>query len=188
MYEIRLSILYKTQNHTERNSAMKKERHEFDYYHNGQFLFHVGHIQYKKAHPPMPVHEHKDMVEFVYLEKGQQTYQVQSESYTVNPGEVFFTRPNEVHSTGFAPEGVASFYYMIVNLSLISELHTFFHREEYECIQEFFNTKERIYNAPEGLADSFDALLRCFNNRDNMHFHTHIRNTHDVAECESEGG
>lgn len=99
---------------------MAKERRDvYDYYHEQQFLFRIGHVHLMEADRPMPPHDHGAMAEFVYLERGSQNYCISGKKYAVNQGEVFFTRPNEPHDTGTSLTEVSLFYYFII-LLLIS--------------------------------------------------------------------
>ena len=148
----------------------------YDYYYHNHFLFRLGHKRYQKAQPPIPLHEHGNMTEFVFLEKGTQSYQTIDEIYTVHQGEVFFTQPNEPHSTGILPEEISVLYYLIVDLCLISELDIFISENEYTKMDNYFrNIGSRIFKPSPHLTTALRRLLEIFIIPD-MHFDTHIRN------------
>lgn len=159
---------------------MTKERRKvYDYYFEGQFLFRIGYVHHLKASPPMEHHTHGDMTEFVYLERGRQTYQTPAKNYVVNQGEVFFTLPNEPHDTGTFPEEVSILYYLIVDLHLISCMNLFLFPQEYTYISEFlFQTEQRIYKGTEEVPKALNKLLLCCfdEKKQKLHFDTHVRN------------
>ena len=75
----------------------KERRYVYDYCHEQQFLFRIGHVQ---------LHTHGTMIEFVYLERGSQNYSISGTNYIVNQGEVFSPAPMnrtipELHSLKF---------------------------------------------------------------------------------------
>lgn len=155
---------------------IREYRKVYDYYYHDQFLFRLGHVRFQKAHPPLPLHEHGNMTEFVFLEKGTQNYQTTDKVYTVRQGEVFFTQPNEPHSTGILPEEISVIYYLIVDLRLVTELDTFISQSEYTRMESYFsNIHSRIFRPSPQLKMEFDRLLEIFAQPD-MHFDTHIRN------------
>lgn len=153
-----------------------EKRRVYDYYYRQQFFFRIGHVRLLKASAPLKPHEHRNMAEFVYLEKGSQDYQTKEIRYTVKHGEVFFTHPNELHGTGSLPEEVSALYYLIIDLSLIKKLSIFLSEEEYEALNAFLKeSKERVFPASTGLPGALKRLVESFEVRD-MHFDTHIRN------------
>lgn len=48
----------------------KERRYVYDYCHEQQFLFRIGHVHLLEADRPMRLHTHGTMMEFVYLERG----------------------------------------------------------------------------------------------------------------------
>lgn len=155
---------------------IKEYRKVYDYHYHNQFLFRLGHARFQKAHPPIPLHEHGNMTEFVFLEKGTQNYQTIDKVYTVQQGEVFFTKPNEPHSTGILPEEISVIYYLIVDLCLVSEIDAFIYQSEYSRIENYFlNIHSRIFKPSPRLKMEFNRLLEIFAHPD-IHFDTRIRN------------
>ncbi len=156
---------------------MEKERRiVHKYYYKQQLFFSIGYVQYLAAFRPLAVHDHKQMTEFVYMERGSQTYRTDTKDYLVKQGEVFFTHPGEPHGTGAFPEEVSSLYYLIIDLSLLSKLNLFTDPEEYVQIQDYFSRiNSRIFKASADLPLSLRQLVKCFDTADN-HFDTRIRN------------
>lgn len=51
-------------------------------------------------------------MEFVFLHRGRQTYRVQGRSYRLHGGDIFITRPGELHDTGGEPEERGVLYWL----------------------------------------------------------------------------
>ena len=155
----------------------REHRKVYDYYQDGDFLFRIGYVRFLDAFPPTLFHEHGNMTEFTYLERGTQNYQIGDKLYTVHQGDVFFTLPYELHNTGIFPEEIGSLYYLIIDLSLIEKLHVFLFPEEYSEIRHFFeNREERIYRASPTLPHALRRLLQECLRKPDSHFDTRVRN------------
>jgi AraC-like DNA-binding protein len=76
----------------------------------------LGRYNYTKAHPALTEHAHRRAIEICFLVKGRQTYRVGGRDYRLRGGDVFLTFPDEVHSTGDAPEEKGALYWMILRL------------------------------------------------------------------------
>ncbi len=152
---------------------MKQEsRKIYDYPRHGEWIFRLGHVHFLKAHPPMKLHTHPGMMEFVYLERGRQVYRVGEEFYTLRQGEVFFTLPDELHDTGSAPEERSSLYYLIIDPERIKERHLFQREEEYRALTAL---PERVFRATANLPKALKQLEKSFSD-EGPHFDTRIRN------------
>lgn len=155
----------------------KERRYVYDYCHEQQFLFRIGHVHLLEADRPMQLHTHGTMMEFVYLERGSQNYSISGTNYIVNQGEVFFTRPNEPHNTGASLAEVSSFYYFIIDLTCASRLNLFVSDDEWIHIHDFLlHIENRVFKASSALPNALKQLFHCFKAPD-LHFHTHIRNS-----------
>lgn len=154
----------------------RERRNVYDYYQEQQFLFRIGHVHLMEADRPMTLHDHGSMFEFVYLEKGTQTYCIDGKEYTMNQGDVFFTRPNEPHSTGASLTEISSLYYFIIDFASISRLKLFVSAHEAAHVNAYIQQIEnRIFKASAHLPNALKQLLNCFAVQD-LHFHTQIRN------------
>lgn len=76
-----------------------------------------GHATNSKAELPLIDHYHKDKLEFVIMVKGVQKYTAGGKEYTLYGGEVFFTAPNEIHSSGESPQAVNEILWFQIDLS-----------------------------------------------------------------------
>lgn len=74
----------------------------------------LGHYSYAYARPPLREHRHARALEICFLAKGRQTYRVHGEDFHLRGGDVFFTRPNESHGTGGAPEEKGELFWMTI--------------------------------------------------------------------------
>lgn len=154
----------------------KSSRKLFTYYFQDIPIFSLGYVHYIKANSPLPIHDHGEMLEFVYMERGSQRYQTSDGSFTVHPGEVFFTRPNEPHGTGASPEEISTLYYLIVDLKVLQKIDLFRFPEEYGLVHRFADTfSHRIYSPAPHLPAALKQLLRCFEIQ-GPHFDTRVRN------------
>ena len=72
----------------------------------------AGHYVYRRAHPPLRPHRHRQALEICVLERGTQTYFVGSQRYDLAGGDVFLTKPGEVHGTGDEPENKGRLYWV----------------------------------------------------------------------------
>jgi AraC-like DNA-binding protein len=76
----------------------------------------LGHYRYLTAQPALPPHIHADTMEISLLVRGQQTYRVYDDKYTVESGEVFITYPEERHDTCGEPEEKGECYWLQLHL------------------------------------------------------------------------
>lgn len=70
---------------------------------------------------PLPLHFHDGCFEFVYIESGLMDWEVEGEHFRSHSGDIFFTRPNEVHRGGLDMIQPCCFWWVIIRdpLSII---------------------------------------------------------------------
>ena len=78
----------------------------------------AGHYCHDRAHPPLKPHLHRNVFEICVLQQGTQTYFVDSQRYDLAGGDVFITKPGEVHGTGPEPENRGRLYW--IELRIVS--------------------------------------------------------------------
>ncbi|WP_236978814.1 AraC family transcriptional regulator [Membranihabitans maritimus] len=76
----------------------------------------LGHYTYHQAGNILEKHQHNDMLEICYLEKGKQVYEIESTQYLLRGGDLLITRPGLIHGTSNYPESVGSLYWMILKM------------------------------------------------------------------------
>ena len=74
----------------------------------------IGRYRYAAAQSALPPHDHPDCYEVCFLAAGRQVYRVGGRDYALQGGDLFFTRPGEVHSSGGRPEERGTLYWIIV--------------------------------------------------------------------------
>lgn len=72
----------------------------------------LGRYEYSIVRPGLDTHSHPGAMEIVFLHRGCQTYRVQGRSYRLHGGDVFITRPGELHDTGGEPEERGALYWL----------------------------------------------------------------------------
>ncbi|MHC1750160.1 MAG: AraC family transcriptional regulator [Cellulosilyticaceae bacterium] len=77
----------------------------------------IGYHYSKKATSPLPLHYHKNCIEITYLLKGTLTFFVDDIPYKLYGGDIFFTAPNVIHTTGNNPLGICEIYWIQLDLS-----------------------------------------------------------------------
>src|SRR5690606_14994233 len=63
-----------------------------------------GRHNYTHAAPALPLHAHKQCMEFCFLLRGRQAYRVGDVTYRLTGGDIFVTFPDEPHDTAESPE------------------------------------------------------------------------------------
>lgn len=76
----------------------------------------LGHAAFHKTHEALSEHSHSE-IEFIAIIKGTQHYVVDDKQYSLCGGDVFMTRPNEIHSNGSFPQDVADIIWFQFDLS-----------------------------------------------------------------------
>ena len=71
----------------------------------------IGYQSSARATAPLPPHYHRDCFEFTYLVRGNLTFHVGNERYPLSGGELFITRPDEIHDTENAPLSLHQMYW-----------------------------------------------------------------------------
>lgn len=138
-----------------------EERQVADYYLQDEYLFTLGKVNYKRAKDPLRLHCHEECMEFVFLERGCQTYQVEEQEYTIRGGDIFVSYPWEVHGSGGNPEEKNIFYYLIINLEKVCKSGVgCMEAESTYYLNAFSDKNKRIYKAPEWFGKVFADLLR----------------------------
>jgi AraC-like DNA-binding protein len=74
----------------------------------------LGHYDTPTALPMLLSHSHGQVLEICYLERGEQTYEVNEQEYQMHGGDVFVTFPGEPHSTSGKPQTRGSLFWMLI--------------------------------------------------------------------------
>lgn len=79
-----------------------------------QDLTALGRYSYVAAHRPLSRHTHGDMLEFCFLDEGEQPYNVEGQRYLLKGGDVLVTFPHERHGSGRSPLNRGRLYWLLV--------------------------------------------------------------------------
>lgn len=74
----------------------------------------IGRYNYRASHPPLQTDTHEGLIEVCILEKGEQVYNLNEESYILRGNNFFLIMPGEVHGTGLYPETNGKFYWIFI--------------------------------------------------------------------------
>ena len=74
----------------------------------------LGRYDYTYAKPPLPFHDHGEMMEICHLASGQQFFKIAEEEFFLNGGDVLVNYPHEWHGTGIQRLGRGTLYWMII--------------------------------------------------------------------------
>lgn len=74
-----------------------------------------GHYQIKNAETPLVTHYHKDLFEVTYIVRGLFTFSTEHQVYKLSGGDVFITKPNEIHGTDLMPLSTGEFYWFLLD-------------------------------------------------------------------------
>lgn len=74
-----------------------------------------GHYQIMSAELPLVSHYHKDLFEVTYIVRGLFTFSTEYQDYKLSGGDVFITKPNEIHGTNLTPLSTGEFYWFLLD-------------------------------------------------------------------------
>lgn len=128
--------------------------------------FELGKVNYTKAYRPLPDHIHAHSFELVYIVKGMQQYQTAGKIYPVENHQVFLSFPDEIHSSGNAPEHKSLFYYLIMDAQMLSGSLLTARKQEAEnmryALQKLRETNQRVFKTDPSFGSKLDFLLHLY--------------------------
>ena len=71
-----------------------------------------GRYDYARAHPPLARHSHGNVFEICLLARGEQSYMVQGNEFLLGGGDLFVTKPYEVHGSRNSPQQRGVLYWL----------------------------------------------------------------------------
>lgn len=74
-----------------------------------------GHYQIINADPPLVSHYHKDLFEVTYIVRGLFSFSTEHQNYKLSGGDVFISKPNEIHGTNLIPLSTGEFYWFLLD-------------------------------------------------------------------------
>jgi len=128
----------------------------------------LGRYNYQHAHPALKPHIHKNIFEICLLEHGTQTYVVGPTSYHLSGGDVFITRPGEVHGTGLEPENKGSLYWLELRIDEKERSFLGLTPQESRTLKRRFLTLSgRHFRNGSSLIPTFERILAAYAGKHN---------------------
>lgn len=123
-------------------------------------LIRLGEVRNNAIKDPVLEHVHRDSFEVVLFQTGSQNYFVGSDLYTVQSGQMFFTLPNEPHSSSHYYEDKSHFFYFIFALvPQFSQIASLSKSETELAKALLFSLPSRIYPVPRHLFSHMQKML-----------------------------
>lgn len=149
---------------TQRHNTMKKRdtcRTLLDLTPYGIYIFdEIGRYNYDHVQPTLPEHTHPGMLEFCFLAKGHQTYYIGPNSYHLYGGNVFFTKPDELHGTGEFPEEKGLLYWIVIKSpDMVCDFLNLKQEEAHLIFKRLCNLPQRIFSASAMLEQLFKEIF-----------------------------
>lgn len=128
----------------------------------------IGKHTIKTAISPIGTHYHPCCFEFTFLLKGSISFSVNGREYQLNGGDVFFTYPDEVHSSNLKPLSVSDLVWFQIDISNPGQLLFLNAASASLLISQLNNLTERtLHNAGRNLTrladEAFQAAFRLQN-------------------------
>lgn len=120
----------------------------------------IGRYNYDHVQPTLPEHIHPGMLEFCFLAKGHQTYYIGSDCYHLYGGNVFFTKPDELHGTGEFPEEKGLLYWIVIKSpDKVCDFLNLKPKEAELIFKKLCNLPKRIFPASAMLEQLFKEIF-----------------------------
>ncbi|WP_164545757.1 AraC family transcriptional regulator [Paenibacillus albus] len=130
----------------------------------------IVHADLKTA-SPLVTHSHEGFFEFVYIEKGKATWEVDGELYETKAGDVFCTKPYEPHSGRYNVIEPCRFWAIILQAPYISERGSArrwmeLRQADIELIHDRLNLLPRVISVGSKPMTPFHQLSEAFRQSD----------------------
>jgi AraC-like DNA-binding protein len=120
----------------------------------------LGRYNYNHAHPPLKSHFHRNIFEVCLLERGVQTYIVDAACYNLTGGDLFITKPGEIHGTGLDPESKGRLYWLeILQVPKGDAFLGLTPRESHELMRRFLALPTHHFRNGDFLVSTFERIL-----------------------------
>jgi len=126
----------------------------------------VGRYNYTSASESLLSHTHPGAYEFCYLAKGEQTYEIEGLVHHLESGDIFYTRPDEVHSSAKTPEQKGILYWFVLTTRRPIGWLNFSKVEQQSIIEQLNQSPRRQFKAPQRLQIELDRAITALQNSD----------------------
>lgn len=111
------------------------------------------------AYSPQPIHRHKDMIEFHYLHKGFQIYQLGEKSYHLKSGDIYISFPEEKHGSDTIPMGNNIIYYLRLKMRPKKNFLGFNTHEANLLYSEISSLKKHVFRGNATIRNCFEYIF-----------------------------
>ncbi|MGZ9585636.1 AraC family transcriptional regulator [Paenibacillus marinisediminis] len=119
----------------------------------------LGYDHFKTA-APLQIHFHEDAYEFVYIEQGKVSWEVDGVTHHTHAQQLFLTRPGEIHRASFDYIGPCTIWWIIIrNPETHHEWFTLGEAEREEFVH-VLKHQPRICSTNRGIVEPFRNLRR----------------------------
>jgi AraC-like DNA-binding protein/uncharacterized cupin superfamily protein len=126
----------------------------------------LGRYNYTSASESLLSHTHPDAYEFCYLAKGEQTYEIEGLVHHLESGDIFYTRPDEVHSSAHTPEQKGILYWFVLTTREPFGWLNFTDVEQQLIIDQLNQSSRRQFKAPQRLQIELDRAITALESSD----------------------
>ena len=134
-------------------------------------LIMLGYQNFNSAYK-LDFHHHDNAFEFVFIEKGKATWEVDGELYPTHAGDLFHTRPNEIHRARSNVIEPSSLWWIVVSIPQPqdgpSSIDFLTDKEQTQAILQQLQNLPRIVPAGNKFGQIFMKLRRAIELRDGL--------------------
>jgi AraC-like DNA-binding protein/mannose-6-phosphate isomerase-like protein (cupin superfamily) len=134
-------------------------------------LITLGYQNFNSAYK-LDFHHHENAFEFVFIEKGKATWEVDGELYPTHAGDLFHTRPNEIHRARYNVIEPSSLWWIVVAIPKPQEgtnpIDFLTEKEQIQAILQQLQNLPRIMTAGHKFGQFFMRLRRAIEQRDGL--------------------
>jgi AraC-like DNA-binding protein/mannose-6-phosphate isomerase-like protein (cupin superfamily) len=122
-------------------------------------LVEIGRYNYASAKEALETHSHQDCYEFCYVAKGQQVYEIEGDIYSLKSGDIFFTRPGEIHSSANTPEQKSILYWVQFKVDKTNNWINFTDNEQQNIIEQLKKSVKRQFKVTNKLQNILNSVF-----------------------------
>lgn len=130
----------------------------------GLHLF--GWDNFINAESPLVPHYHENLFEITYIARGVFSFSADDSDYKLTGGDVFITKPGEVHSTNLTPMSVGEIYWFLLDSTKSNNILFLDQTASQDLLQNLYRIPGHLISTGTSemlslLKKSFQAALTC---------------------------
>lgn len=130
--------------------------------------YHRHHATY-----PLETHHHQAAFEFVFIEKGKATWEVDGIYYPTNAGDLFHTRPHELHRARYSMIEPCQLWWFIIDTPSLAHTEDtpwfLTSHQEASVIMDQLHTLPRVIQIGDAFSKQMYQLRQIIEHRDALH-------------------